>query len=63
MEGQLWERHADQIRATLVNLENVEKPHKSILKEDMAKLEQDEQFVSSQTEEPTEDKQSSDVQI
>ena len=27
VEGQLWKRHVDQIRATLVSSENVEEPH------------------------------------
>jgi len=63
VEGQLWKQHVDQIRATLVSSENVEEPHRSILKEDMTKLEQEEQFVVSQTEEPTEDERASERHI
>jgi len=46
-----------------VSSENVEEPHKSILKEDIMKLEEEEQFMVSQTEELVEDKKTSARQI
>lgn len=63
MERQIWKRHVDQNRATLMSSEKYGRiSHKSILIDDMTKLKPEKQFVVSQTEESTEDEQASDRQ-
>lgn len=57
VEGQLWKRHVDQIRATTLASSNVEEPNKSM---DMTKLEQVQFAV---TEEPTEDEKAIEREV